>query len=619
MMPHIVCPSRIVNDVLDACARVLEKAAPSLQVRHLAIGFVDNRSLWRFPEKLKIDCRTIETSAGEGLVGYALKTGRDWLWPDDKETPAVHFDVSSDVAKEAVAPIIYNGRVTGALLVDIKDNEPLPSDLEKWRRDIAELAGKISSILNSHEDAEQNLRAALNGIIDRCVSDTASTRGYIAVKRWDGPLEYFWEKDEKSGRKNFLNLNPNQGLCGYVLQTGNILNEANVFANPLYISSDENIKSELIIPIKDGAGETVGVLNLERTVAGEFEGGLLDDAKAAAAEAVRSAVAFRNLTREGDPLGEVAQEAFNYNGREDIETFADFLAKKLAKALVAQRPLVWVHTHDAPPELANVLKNYKGGAGCLPHGKAHVLYGPIGMPGECIVGVVIDESPSAQIRTSFEQVCRIATQAMELRRQDDVTQKFELLIRNLVASPTSHLLYEAVITMKDVTMSDHCTLYARSRVNGVDFLACVASTSMTILETAKRERLYHIRAQPYDGLTGFVGTTGTPVEESNLSDLTQDHWNQIEPGFSWVTGMAEDEEGKDIAAFVCRPICRPSDGKVIAVFRLFRKKTVGQRGDYDKITKQRIAFFCELAGAVFGEREITTSAYEFGVNNMGAL
>lgn len=105
--------------------------------------------------------------------------------------------------------------------------------------------------------------------LDELREKTACVRGYIAIRDWDSSL-YTIEAGDNTDV--FIQLSENEGVCGYVLQTGKEINIKNTRIPPNlihqgeprfhYISSDSKIRSEFVCPFeKDGS--VFAILNLE--------------------------------------------------------------------------------------------------------------------------------------------------------------------------------------------------------------------------------------------------------------------------------------------------------------------------------------------------------------------
>lgn len=618
-MTYSIYPAKILDDVhiTSRLQDILREASERFGYLHYAVGFVNHDFHWTFPDSLRSACETIDTLADMGLMGLALTTNRTLVFPDDPETTG-RVGVGPPPAKEVVAPILYDSRPTAVLLIDIDEGEKGDSaPAEQLREQVSATAAALGLALDRHPLAEGRLRSMLDGIVEDCVSQTGSKRGYVAIKRLDGGLEYFWPRDTDSGDTFFI-LRANEGLCGRALQTGEEVNPPDVSAETDYIPSDTAIKSELIVPVKNSAGESIGILNLERTQAGAYPDEMVRYVRKQAIRVVGLAEDFRNLSGEVAPLGGVTLNILNYAGSPEIETFAQFFCDTVKHALNAIDAQPWLRGEDRPLLFPDIVPGYRGRAGMWQTDRGTwVLYAPISMFEDswCLVGLELASMPSMQTKTWMEHICWIASQALELKRQEQMSHRFENLVRYISLKRDSYRLHEAARVMRDVTSSNHCTIYARSRVNGLEFLGLVASTSQTIFATsAYREMLYRL-GRPYDGLTGFVGSTGAGIVETNLSDTTQEYWDaKVEPGFDWTKGMVEREEGRraDIGAFMCHPICRPTDGRLIGVLRLFRSKMPGQRSAFDNMIKERVAFVCETLGAAYGEQGIVEADYFLG-------
>ena len=601
-MKYVVCHEKTIERIEKRCREVLDRARETMGLPHIAIGFVNRSFRWYFPAGLTFLARTIETRADEGLIGRAFNDDRILIYPDDPRSAESFIRVSTTTVREVAAPIYYAGQRTGVVFADIQKGEDAAHvDSEALRETIKQCTNTVSDLLNEQVAYVDDLKRRLYSLVERCRSETGSKRGYIAVKKIDGDLEYLWERDEQV----FLNLSQTEGLCGLVFRRPMLLNEGRVWTNPAYVSSDQEILSELIVPVvvKD---ETLAILNLERTKIGKYPQEMVDLVVKEVREAEEDILTYREMTGSGGPLSDLTQEVLHYSVEPDFYRFSRFLGGRLVRALHAERYVSWLKDATRPLELQGLEWNIRAPAGILslPEGKG-LIHAPIRTYGDlkCIVGVVTSTQPSVDDLNSVEQVCRIAGEVIEMKRQEWNSGQFESLIRRILLQPDSRTLMAAVTILSEIVSADHCTIFGKGQYGTKEFLAVVASTSRSIFKKSSAEMYYRL-GEPFDGLTGRVGTTGKPID---FSDLEQE---LPELAMEGKKGMSEEgDKDTEIAAFSCRPIFAP-EGELIGVLRLYRAKTRGQLGDFATKDKERLALLCEILGRSYGNAGFLGSTQE---------
>ena len=377
--------------------------------------------------------------------------------------------------------------------------------------------------------------------------------------------------------------------------------------------SDQEIRSELIVPVVV-EGETIAILNLERVVKGQYSDAMVMMVVDALKEAEPQIRSFRASAGSSGPLSDLTQEVLTYNAEPDFGRFPDFLGERMRSALHADKYVCWPKGGTRPWELNQLEWDNRapGGILSLSDGRS-VMYAPLRTYGDLksIVGLVTRRAPAIEDLDNMEQVCRIAGEVIVMKRQEWHSRKFESLTRRILQHPDSATLYAVVTQLNEIVSADHCTLYGKVLIDEQAFLAVAASTSTKIYEKPGSEMFYRL-GEPFDGLTGRVGTTGVPMLMANLSDTG----HGLDIGAEWKRGMWEEGlADADIAAFYCQPIRSAFDGDIIGVLRLHRAKTQGQQGYFDPRMKERLEFVCEMLGHAYRKTGFFLGKYSIGKVN----
>jgi len=236
------------------------------------LAFVGEGEFWEIRPRLMTDPNWHVRYAriGEGMISHVLRTRTFDFWDGSEGKPDYFLPAEQRTVAELAVPIDFQDRITAVLLVDYFENEVIPSRPEVagkeaiWRHQLERVLGEL-------EREENELRAEILNVTAHCVRETGSIRGYTALKRWDGSIDYFPSGD---GIEVFRQLSQLEGVCGEVFRKGEFLNAPDVSKNPNYFPSDRNVRSEAVAPIRlktvgSGGGPlplgegVIGVLNME--------------------------------------------------------------------------------------------------------------------------------------------------------------------------------------------------------------------------------------------------------------------------------------------------------------------------------------------------------------------
>ena len=92
------------------------------------------------------------------------------------------------------------------------------------------------------------------------------------------------------GGHGCLSIPFSRGVCGAAATSGRTQVVANVAAFPGHIACAASTRSEIVVPVRNGAGRLIGVLDIDSDAPGAF-----DDRDAAALEAILARL-FRRVT-----------------------------------------------------------------------------------------------------------------------------------------------------------------------------------------------------------------------------------------------------------------------------------------------------------------------------------
>jgi len=125
--------------------------------------------------------------------------------------------------------------------------------------------GRVARLVATVESIDEVLQSILEETVRTC--DAA--RGFIAILDHDrGELDakytagIGWTEEKRLGRLK-VSEETGRGITSHVAATGRAYLSPNVLEDPYYIMSFDDVRSELAVPLVDGAGSTLGVMNIE--------------------------------------------------------------------------------------------------------------------------------------------------------------------------------------------------------------------------------------------------------------------------------------------------------------------------------------------------------------------
>lgn len=237
----------------------IELLAPRVTLAFLENDIFNSDRFVRTDSNLKVQ----SSHLNEGLIGLSVRRSEIVVYPT-MEDGKKHFLATDARSRfEIAGPIVFKGKACAALFIDFFEGESIPEIDDFYSKRFSASLGRLSSLL---EEGRKNiLSTVVRKKLSSLIKKTNSRRGYVAIKNWDGRIELIKEGDDVNV---FIDLNEHEGLCGYVFQTGKrgyIPNTKNPPAGLQafkYVSSDKEIKTEIVYPFKDSE-YVIGLLNLE--------------------------------------------------------------------------------------------------------------------------------------------------------------------------------------------------------------------------------------------------------------------------------------------------------------------------------------------------------------------
>ncbi len=609
----------------NKCKAVLERLRQDLNLTHVALGFSsDDRFLFRSALMTDQDHVVAALRTDEGLMGYCLKTGKTWCYPDDPITKNIIRTIARRPVTEIVSPVFYNGEPTAVLLVDFFAGDKLVKITNQFRTKVEQAAAEISAILEDQSKTRQGLQNSILKIVSDCKIRTGSVRGYLAIKGWDGKLQYITTESDDS---IFLALNQTEGLCGRVFQKGEPLNFGNVWDAEGYVASDTSVQSECIYPIRVD-GVVVAVLNMESDRSDYYDDIKEEAIKKSAALLTDLVAQYRMLDLEHVNSID-AQHAYVSDFIEQASThfrlmkkisatsvhieITRFIEERLRRLFKAEKPVIW-DTPAAPPvEMKGLSWEQRIEEGCrLINGgesaKKYLVYSPLRIDGQlkAVIGFVTNDPPPEIAQHVAEQFCRIGSSIAELTIENYRSALFERLVRNLLARRDREGLSDVVRDVPSIIDCDHCTVLGTKQVDGCDVLIPLASSSENVFKDYDSQLFYRMGPDVYDGFTGFVGMTGNPLTRYPPQD--SERLTPVSEGQPpWARKTSEVRE--DLAALLVLPIIDPETGRVTGALRVVRTKRHRKaRTPLEARFVERLETICSMLGEMFGSSGLVSAA-----------
>ncbi len=263
---------------------------------------------------------------GTGVVGRVAETGEPAIVRDAVAEPATRTGLLRALGAQSflVAPLTVGGRTLGVITADTKrDRTPFTDgDLRLLTvlANLAAIAEENAALVERLRARAERLRgllevgqamtstldldALLDLIIDKAIDLMhASSGSLMLVDPMDDRLVIRSARGLSAEARRSLRLRKGEGITGWVAQHGTPLRVADVTKDPRYVTANENVRSELAVPMTwDGA--VIGVINVDHYRLDAFtedDQDLLESLAASAAAAIRNASLVEALRQRGTP------------------------------------------------------------------------------------------------------------------------------------------------------------------------------------------------------------------------------------------------------------------------------------------------------------------------------
>lgn len=573
------------------------------------VTLISYPEFWIPDKGLKVEVLRPDTfdSGPMGLTRWAATHNRTIIYPTDPESKLHYAEVDSRVQTEIVGPIHFRGRVTGVVLYDCIQPGRVYAEDERGEFDGFLL--RIDEEIHKNIErltAEPKVREQLTAIVYDCYKETLSARGYIAIKRWDGLLEYFKVGE---GTDMFLELAPHEGLCGKVLRTGEMVNKKKLFSESHYIPSDTNIQSEIVCPIKFQY-ETIGVINLESYSPNAYDKKVEDFLKDKAELAAKSALFYRTPSDPdvGLAIADLCQTSLWIRPPEsqsELENYIrETLGQWLMKLLKGKRYAFWLKENTPkPPFLQEVswAEAVKGTSSSA--GPRNTVFAPVLLQGEplFVMALELEGKSKSQDQNTMKALCRVASEAWRRARYEYRMRRFIALTNLLISQSCNEVVInQAVREIPFILQSNHCTLFYLLQYNGRSLFVPGPSTA---------KQMYFKGQHPgylptlNDGLTGFVAERGKSLRIHDVRDTEE--LKEFDEQLVWKLRVSEEVEW-DCRSYLACPVFDFLDHtRVVGVLRTHRDAKSHRSGftDEDDGMFETIAHLLSKPLSVFLEKK----------------
>lgn len=207
-------------------------------------------------------------------------------------------------------------------------------DKEALERKIANLSFlyELSHLITSTLEPEQILHL----IIQAAVKLTRATSGSLLLIDWETQTlnikvsqGYSCQEPEK------VKLRVGEGVTGWVAQTGQPLLVADVTQDERYVNLDQNVRSELAVPLTI-KGETIGVVNVNSDRVGAFgpeDVELLSTLADHSASVIHNAMLYETVNRRAEELFLLFNIGKIITGTLNLEDVLDQIVEKAAQLM----------------------------------------------------------------------------------------------------------------------------------------------------------------------------------------------------------------------------------------------------------------------------------------------
>ncbi len=257
---------------------------------------------------------------GTGVIGRVAETGE----------PAIVRDAADGILGRVgarsflVAPLTIGGRTLGVITADTKrDRKPFTDGDLRLLTVLANLAAiaeenaalverlraradRLRGLLEVGQAMTSTLEAdaLLDLIVDKAIELMhASSGSVMLLDPVDDRLVIRSARGLSAEARRSIRLRKGEGITGWVAAHGTPLRVADVTKDPRYVLANENVRSELAVPMSwDGA--VIGVINVDHYRLDAFtedDQDLLVSLAASAAAAIRNASLVEALRQTGRP------------------------------------------------------------------------------------------------------------------------------------------------------------------------------------------------------------------------------------------------------------------------------------------------------------------------------
>lgn len=262
----------------------------------------------------------IRIPAGQGVIAEVVETGRPLHVPNAKADPRSLHDIIQKlgVRNMLVAPLRIEDRVLGVILADSKlSGDPFTDDDLQLLSVLGTLAAiteenaaliarlkKKTARLNAMSEVFKALastfdtKALFDLVLTKAVDLTQASGGSVmVVNPRAGTLDIVSAQGLSQNTVETLKLELGQGITGWVAREKKSLLVRDVSKEPRYINANDNVRSELAVPMLL-ENELVGVINMDAFSVNAFDEddeALLQTFAGVASVAIRNARLFSAL------------------------------------------------------------------------------------------------------------------------------------------------------------------------------------------------------------------------------------------------------------------------------------------------------------------------------------
>lgn len=261
---------------------------------------------------------------GVGAIGRVAETGEPAMVRDAAADPQAQEGVLRALGAQSflVAPLTIGGRTLGVITADTRrDRTPFTDgDLRLLTvlANLAAIAEENAALVERLRARAERLRgllevgqamtstleldALLDLIVDKAIELMhASSGSLMLIDPVDGRLVIRSARGLSAEARRRIRLRKGEGVTGWVAQHGTPLRVADVTKDPRYVMANENVRSELAVPMT-WEGAVIGVINVDHYRLDAFtqdDQELLEAMAAPAAAAIRNASLVEALRQRG--------------------------------------------------------------------------------------------------------------------------------------------------------------------------------------------------------------------------------------------------------------------------------------------------------------------------------